>query len=330
MSETPNIRKTPVAAEVKNLAVVIPAYKPDFLARALSSLEAQTVGGFSIYIGIDASPYDLESIVAPFTARLPITCRRFAENLGGSDLVAQWDRCLALTSGEQWVMLFSDDDELEPQCVEQFLRTVRADTLRRGEPFDLYHFNVDVIGESSELLRHSAPYPEVYEASRFLKDKCAARIEGYVVEYIFRREAFERAGGFERFDLAWGSDTATWAKLARRSGMRTVPSAHVRWRQSSVNITPQTDNAKLCRKLKADAQFLLWCRTNFSGITPADTHYYMFRLLFHYAPHLRRADLAASVKPFYCQTFGGRLAYYLLSASFPFLRLAHDLRHRGR
>ncbi len=330
MSESPNTCQTAAAAEVKSLAVVIPAYKPDFLARALASLEAQTVDDFRIYIGIDASPYDLEAVVAPFAERLPIVCRRFGENLGGSDLVAQWNRCLALTEGEPWIMLFSDDDELEPQCVEQFLSSVRADCSCRGEAYDLYHFNVDVIGESSELLRQTTSYPEVYDACRFLKDKCAARIESFVVEYIFRREAFEGVGGFERFDLAWGSDTATWAKLARRCGIRTVPSARVRWRQSSVNITPQTDGAKLCRKLRADAQFLLWCHTNFSGITWTDTHYYMFRLLFHYAPHLHRADLASCVKAFYCQSAGGRCVYFLLSTFFPLLRLSHSMRRLFR
>lgn len=330
MSETSNISSQPAGSAAKSVAVVIPAYKPDFLERALSSLESQTVRDFHVYIGIDASPYDLEAVIAPFAERLPLTCRRFDENLGGHDLVAQWDRCLALTQDEPWLMLFSDDDELEPRCMELFLRTMEHDRRTEGQPYALYHFNVDVIGEKSELLRHAAPYPEVYDAVRFLKDKNAARIEGYVVEYIFSREAFRRSGGFERFDLAWGSDSATWAKLSRERGMRTVPEARVRWRQSSVNITPQTTSAKLRRKLLADAAYLNWCRTNFSAISSADTHYYMFRLVFHYAPHLSASDLKACVKPFYAQTFGGRLCYVFLRLSLPLFRTLNVLRHRKR
>ena len=45
------------------LAIIIPAYKPDYLEETLESLTKQTNKDFKIYIGDDASPFYLENIV---------------------------------------------------------------------------------------------------------------------------------------------------------------------------------------------------------------------------------------------------------------------------
>ena len=48
------------------LAIIIPAYKPDYLEETLESLTKQTNKDFKIYIGDDASPFYLENIVELF------------------------------------------------------------------------------------------------------------------------------------------------------------------------------------------------------------------------------------------------------------------------
>ena len=66
------------------------------------------------------------------------------------------------------------------------------------------------------------------------------------------------------FDLAWGSDTATWMRLARTSGIVTPAGCRVRWRSSDENISgTQHDRAIDRRKMRADAQFILWARRFF-------------------------------------------------------------------
>ena len=48
---------------MKQLAIVIPAYKIDFFRTTLDSLSAQTCKDFTVYVGDDCSPYDFQSLV---------------------------------------------------------------------------------------------------------------------------------------------------------------------------------------------------------------------------------------------------------------------------
>ncbi len=116
------------------LAIVIPAYRTRFLQAALTSLAAQTDQAFTVYVGDDASPDDVQALCAAWADKLDLRYTRFDSNVGGQDLVAQWTRCIAL-SHEPWVWLFSDDDELEPGCVQAWRevahRQPRADDLLR-------------------------------------------------------------------------------------------------------------------------------------------------------------------------------------------------------
>ena len=100
-----------------NLAIVIPAYKSTFLAAALDSIAAQTCKDFILYIGDDCSPNNLGEIVDGYRDKINLVYKRFDTNLGGKDLVAQWERCIDMTQGEDWLWLFSDDDVMEKNCV---------------------------------------------------------------------------------------------------------------------------------------------------------------------------------------------------------------------
>ena len=310
------------------LAIVIPAYKIDFFDDVLASLNAQTCKRFNVYVGIDASRFDFESVINRYSKSINIMCKRFDSNLGGKDLVAQWNRCMQLTQGEKWVMLFSDDDRLESCCVERFYEEMEADE-KCHRKCDLYHFDVDVIDGHNNIIRQTRQYPSTYESVDFLKDKCKARIESFVVEYVFRRSEFDACGGFEHFDMAWGSDIATWAKIGRNNGIRTISGAKVMWRASDMNIPPDTSRGKIARKLAADAKFLKWCRDNFKEVTLGDTYYYMFRLLFHYSPYIKKNDLTAMVKPFYSPSISGRALFFAIKACYPAFGFANRLMHHS-
>ena len=126
--------------EQNNLAIVIPAYKSTFLAAALDSIAAQTCQDFTLYIGDDCSPNNLEEIVDKYRDKINIVYKRFDTNLGGKDLVAQWERCIDTTQGEEWLWLFSDDDVMEKNCVEEFYKTINS-----NPNVGLIHFNVSGI-----------------------------------------------------------------------------------------------------------------------------------------------------------------------------------------
>ena len=235
-----------------SLAIVIPAYKDTFLNMTLESLSWQTNKNFKVYIGNDSSPYDLESIVNKYRAVLNIRYVRFPDNMGGKDLVAQWERCISLTCDEEWIWLFSDDDYLSPDCVDSFYQAVSM-----YPRYDVYRFNVQVVGREQNLLK-KVVYPPVISSYDLYRGKLLGRLDCYVVEFIFSRKVYEEQGGFQPFDLAWGSDLATWIKFGVEKGIRSLEGGVVSWRSSGENISTIESPEIVRRKVKALIAFLQW------------------------------------------------------------------------
>ena len=243
------------------LAIVIPAYKATFLPVALESIAAQTCKDFTLYIGDDCSPEPIGDIVEQYRDKIELVYLRFDNNLGGKDLVAQWERCIAMSHDEPYIWLFSDDDVMEPNSIECLFKQIE-DT--KGA-YDLYHFDVKEINEEGEVTKALPEYPQVLGAYDFYKGKNTGRYRSYVVENVFSRRIYEQSGGFKNFDLAWGSDVATWCIFCGKKGMFKIPGAHVLWRRSSQNITPDKSRQIAERKLKSECEFLNWSYTYFSS-----------------------------------------------------------------
>ena len=238
-------------AKQNNLAIVIPAYKSTFLAAALDSIAAQTCKDFTLYIGDDCSPNNLGEIVDRYRDKINLVYKRFDTNLGGKDLVAQWERCIDMTQGEEWLWLFSDDDVMEERCVEEFYKLpldIRANYI--------VHFNVITIDEFKNGQKKLNPqFPQILNDFDFISLKTKGKINSYVVEYIFPNDVYQRCNGFQNFDLAWGSDILTWMKFAGAcKGIYTVSNTEevsVEWRSSDANISPDNSKPVLSRKMTA-------------------------------------------------------------------------------
>jgi len=236
------------------LAIVIPAYKGVYFDDTMQSIANQSCKDFVLYIGDDASPDDLKRIVEPYEGKISIRYKHFEKNLGGTDLVAHWDRCINLSEGEEWIWLFSDDDMMDSNCVEKLYQAVNNDP-----GFDIFHFDLTIIDESSKPIADGTPFPAILTAEEFLSRRLKGAINSTVVEYIFRRSRFEESKGFQNFDLAWGSDDATWIKLAANKGIKNIDGAKVSWRKSRFNISPNYHNRDLLkRKFQAELDFLRW------------------------------------------------------------------------
>ena len=244
-----------------NLAIVIPAFKTSFFRRTMESLYLQTDKRFTVYIGDDCSPSDFKEIISEYSTRLNIVYKRFDYNLGGKDLVAHWERCIDMTKEEEWIWLFSDDDEMDKNCVSSFYQTTEV-----FPDFDLYHFNVNVINELSQTieLNGNNKFPEIIDSKTFFKKRMSGTLYSYVVEYIFRREHFFKVGRFQNFDLAWGSDNSMWVKLSHSRGIYTIAETCVSWRKSTENISPNYSEEIAKRKLRATISFLNWSSVFFN------------------------------------------------------------------
>ncbi len=236
---------------MNELAVVIPAFRARFLQSALTSLAAQTDRRFTVYVGDDASPDDVRGVCQAWQGTLDLRYTRFERNLGGQDLVAQWMRCIAL-SDEPWVWLFSDDDELEPECVEAW-RAAR----RQNPNTPLFHFDVRRIDADSNVLSETPPFPDGLTARAFVLARLQGRLASFAPDYVFERAALDAAGGFKSFPMAWCSDDATWFMLANVGGICPVRGPRVRWRLSGSNIS-SSGSGHGNAKVVASVMYLEW------------------------------------------------------------------------
>ncbi len=234
------------------LAIVIPAYKAEFLKQALISISSQTDRRFKVYVGDDASPENLKIICEQFYDSLDIFYERFDNNMGATSLVSQWNRCVKL-SHEPWVWLFCDDDLMEPECVRYFYQAISY----KKNKYQLYRFNTVVIDADNQIIQSNPLHPEVESGVDFAYQRFCRTRMSFVSEYIFSRKTFENEGGFVEFPLAWCSDDASWIIFAGSKGIYTINGANVHWRQSGLNIST-ADSQYQDSKIDATLQYLSW------------------------------------------------------------------------
>lgn len=235
------------------LAIVIPAYKALFFKEAMDSIAGQSCKDFTLYVGDDASPENLKNITDQFVDRIKIIYHRYDENEGQKDLAKQWERCIGLSTGEEYIWLFSDDDIMTKNAVESFYKTIEKE-----REYDLYRFNIRQIDSSGLFISDSTNHPEIETAENFIYRRLKGVTLSAACEYIFSRKAYQKTGRFVHFPLGWGSDDASWYLLGKEKGIYTIQGNPVYWRVTEANISASGRN----RNEKYKATFLLfrWIR----------------------------------------------------------------------
>lgn len=229
-----------------SLAVVLPAFRSRFLSEALESLARQSAS-VPVHVFDDASPEPIAAICDAFQGRLPIRYRRFEENLGGRDLAAHWNRCVAEVDAE-WIWVFSDDDIADPGCAAAV-----EERLLQAPEVDVMCFRTRTIdGEGRTLRDHSQP-PAMESALEYLERRISGERESFVPDHVFRRSRWEDIGGFPTYPVAWYSDDAFWLGMAKERGIAGLAPT-VSWRRSGQNLS--SIRPELCRvKFEALCRF---------------------------------------------------------------------------
>lgn len=297
------------------LAIVIPAYKLTFFERTISSIACQTCKNFTLYIGNDNSYDELENICKKYDKIIDVVYHRFSDNLGGKDLVSQWKRCIDLTQGEPWIWLFSDDDIMGERCVESFFGCCSFDS-------DIFHFDVKIINDNDRIIYLPRLFPKNISGRDLFILKQSAKLDSFVVEYIFSRKVYEQSNGFQNFPMAWGSDIATWIKFAGNKGIRTILGDTVYWRQSAENITPQKGKEMAMRKIRIEVDYFMWVNNFFNYSLTSYCLYFFIRSLAFYSPYLSYKNAFSVIR--YAKTKGviTTLLQYVLIIIYPLVRLA--------
>lgn len=241
----------------KRLAIVIPAYKGEFFEEAIASIAGQTCKDFTLYVGNDAGSWEIDKVVEKYKGDIDIVYKRFEDNLGGKDLVAEWNRVLSLMGDEPYFMFFSDDDVMEPDCIRRFY-----EELEKNPDYDVYHFNLTIINSKSEVKTCRAGLPKVMDVHQFYVDNnIYNRVDVRMPEFIFRTKKFKEVGGFVSFPLAIRSDNATVIQVAKEKGIYTIDGPRIRWRDSGINVGSVRNNVhkeKHIGYLVADISYDNW------------------------------------------------------------------------
>ncbi|QBN19860.1 glycosyltransferase family 2 protein [Flavobacterium nackdongense] len=222
------------------LAIVIPYYKLSFFDETLASLAHQTDKRFKVYIGDDASPEKPTELLEKYEGKFDFVYHRFESNLGGTSLPQQWERCIALSGDEEWVMILGDDDYIGDRVVEEFY----AHWPEFQSKSNVVRFASRTIVQEEN---HQAPicYHPVWESATdaYLR-KFKFLTRSSLSEYVFSKKSYEKFG-FYNYPLAWNSDDRAWLDFSEDQPIYSINEAVVCSRLSAINITGKKDNAVL-------------------------------------------------------------------------------------
>lgn len=230
---------------------VLPAYKATFLCEAIDSILNQTYKDFELIIVNDASPEDLTSIVKEYhDNRIQYYVNE--RNIGGHDLVAQWNHCITYATGE-YLILASDDDVYHLDYLE------KMDVLIEKYPnVNVFRPRVQYMNADGYISGESEFLEEFITHVDYIYAMDQGRISSAIAYYIFNRIELVKNGGFVNFPSAWASDDATVIHLSR-NGVVSHGEALFAFRMSGLNISTRTNDSKLLfDKLVATENFFKW------------------------------------------------------------------------
>ena len=228
---------------------VIPAYKSEYLQVAIDSILQQTYIDFELIIVDDASPYHLESIVNQYNDNR-IVFHRNENNIGGKNLVSNWNKCIKYAKGE-YVILASDDDIYSPFFLQQVDERIKdypnVDIIRsRVNRID----SDGIITDIEQIYKPFMPFSEfVFYWSK--------GIINCIANYAFKRTALLEAGGFVDMPCAWYSDDITIVNMSF-NGIATTDDALFYFRTSDKSISWTFNKETIRKKWKANGMFYQW------------------------------------------------------------------------
>ncbi len=222
------------------LAIVIPFYKLTFFEETLDSISRQTNKQFKVYIGDDASPESPTKLLNKYQGKFEFSYDRFETNLGGISLTRQWERCIALTVDEEWLMILGDDDYLGDNVVEQFYTHLPEFDTKAN----VVRFASQLVYEPEQTKSKIYTHPVLESAAESFYRKFKRIAMSSLSEYVFSRKAFEKYGFYD-YPLAWNSDDRAWLDFSQDQPIYSINESVIYPRMSHLNITGKRDNLEL-------------------------------------------------------------------------------------
>jgi glycosyltransferase involved in cell wall biosynthesis len=191
---------------------MIPAHKPQFLARTLQSAVAQTWPQLEILVSDDSQGEEIARIVAPCLADPRLRYSRHPEPSG---IGANYRRLLEMARGD-WGLYLDDDDRIEPDAISRL-----AEVAARHPALALIHGGYDVVDLTTGVGRTICVGPKtVLSPGKSLFLHFSAR-PPMTITVLFRISA-GRAAGIFRSNIKSG-DWEAWLKIALHGDVAYVP-----------------------------------------------------------------------------------------------------------
>ena len=226
---------------------ILPAYKAPFLQEAIESILNQTYQNLELVIVDDASPEDLKSIVNTFSDTR-IRYYRNEKNIGGTDLVKQWNHCLSFATGD-YVILAADDDVYDKKFLSEavglFKKYPEVSLLRAWTQ------SIDEYGNISGIDIKCAEYMNVWE---FIL--VSNHISAGIGNYVFKKDQLLKEC-FINFPAAWWSDWATAINCAE-NGILFTDKILYSFRKSAIRVSSCNSKESICDKVCATKLFANW------------------------------------------------------------------------
>src|SRR5690606_978856 len=145
----------------------------------IGSILGQTYSNFELIIVDDVSPENIKGIVSGLDDPR-IKYFRNEKNLGGENLVKQWNHCLQFAKGE-YMVLAADDDLYQPDfsstCVELADKYPHVDLIRSG---------AKQINESNNLIGVDGIIPEYCSKYQYVYHWLQGTIFTCIGNYMFK------------------------------------------------------------------------------------------------------------------------------------------------
>lgn len=276
------------------LAIVIPFYKITFFEETLYALLKQTDKRFNVYIGDDASLHSAEGLVAKYQDELNLTYMRFKDNLGGTDLVSQWHRCLKLTANEEWVWILPDDDIPSPNVVEEFYKA-----LSFVDEFNIkvFRFPMSIVNKKGKITHpYTFEEPRVESNLSFYERIVKSKATATIGDNIFHKQSLLEQGQFVDFAKAWGSDHATVLCASQGGKIYNLENAHLYFRMSGENISSDITDGLI--KIESRIQFAQWLKSH-EDIFPKKPDKMFYKHFYWKAEHYILQEWLFDIRLFY-------------------------------
>ncbi len=219
------------------LAIVIPYYKLTFFEQTLESLANQTDKRFKVYIGDDASPENPTNLLNKYQGNFDFKYHRFDTNLGSISLAKHWERCIAMTAKEEWLMILGDDDYLDENIVASWCSNYSVFYAKS----EVIRFASKLITEETNTLSEAYWHPIWEMATDSFYRKFQNLTRSSLSEYVFSRESYLKYGFFD-YPLAWNSDDHAWLEFSDSKPIFTINESVIFVRVSKLNISGKAHN----------------------------------------------------------------------------------------